>query len=98
MAAALGWPTKGGHPMTYRGKANGILIELDKPLPFEIGQVVRVAVEPEGAPRIGSPAAILWAMRQPPHVSEEDDREFERAIEEGKLPTRDRGILDDDAE
>ncbi len=35
-------------------------------------------------PALGSPAAILKAMRSPPHISREDTDALERAIEEGK--------------
>lgn len=42
----------------------------------------------------GSPAAILAAMRRPPHVDQIDVDELERAIEDGKLPVRSEGIFD----
>lgn len=43
----------------------------------------------------GSPAAILRALQQPPHLTREDVDELERAIEGGKLPPTTRGIFDE---
>ena len=45
--------------MGYKGTVRGKVIELDEPLPFEDGSRVHVTVAPEGAPRKGSPRAIL---------------------------------------
>jgi hypothetical protein len=42
----------------------------------------------------GSAAAILRAMREPPHPSSEDVDALEQAIADGKLPVRHEGIFD----
>lgn len=87
--------------MTYRGIAKGAHIELDEPLPFADGQPVDVSVEPvnvesaNGDAPPGSPAAILRALRQPPHLTREDVDELERAIESGKAPPTSKGIFDE---
>jgi hypothetical protein len=81
--------------MTYEGVAKGKVIELDEPLPYPEGQPVRVAVEPLIAqPHPGSAAAILQAMHEAPHLTEEDVAELERAIDEGKLPVSQGGVFD----
>ena len=81
--------------MTYKGVAKGKTIELDEPLPYPEGQPVRVAVEPLITPLdAGSPAAILKAMYDAPHLTEEDVAQLERAIEEGKLPVSQEGVFD----
>lgn len=81
--------------MTVRGIIKGGSIVPDAPLPWRDGQVVRVSVEPECDDlRPGSAAAILRAVHQPPHVTDEDVDALLRAIEEGKLPTTDRSIFD----
>ena len=46
-------------------------------------------------PPPGSPAAILQAMREPPHVSWEDVDELEQAIAEGQLPVQEEGVFDE---
>lgn len=82
--------------MTVRGTARGKTIELDEALPYPSGQPLDVHVQPRdtGAP-LGSPARLLEAMRQPPHVPTQDLADLERAIESGKLPGGERGIFDD---
>lgn len=73
--------------MVYRGIARGKTIELEETLPYEDGEVVQVEVQPldtEAEP--GTAAAILEAVRKPPHLTKEDVDEFERLIEEGKRP------------
>jgi len=82
--------------MTVRGTARGRTIELDEALPFPSGQLLDVQVQPRAtdAP-LGSPARLLEAVRQPPHVNSDDTAELERAIESGKLPASGRGIFDE---
>ncbi len=73
--------------MTIQGTIHGKTIELLQPLPFADGQRVTVSVIPEaGSPPIGSPAAILEAMRRPPHVDPETVDLMERLMAEGRLP------------
>ncbi|MBM4031387.1 MAG: hypothetical protein FJ291_06320 [Planctomycetes bacterium] len=38
--------------------------------------------------RVGSPQAVVAAMKAPPHLKHEDVVEFMRLIEEGKRPAR----------
>ena len=42
----------------------------------------------------GSPAAVLRAMREPPHLSAEEVDELEKMIAAGKLPVRQQGVFD----
>jgi hypothetical protein len=44
------------------------------------------------APGAGSPAAVLRAMREPPHPSPADIDELDAAIEAGRLPVRTRDL------
>ena len=69
-------------------------IELEEHLPVPDGQSVRVSVEllPEET-RLSSPAAILDAMRSPPHVDPADVDAMEREIAAGSLPVKEGGIL-----
>lgn len=50
-------------------------------------------------PTAGSVAAILRTLREPPHLSDDDVNELERAITAGRLPTRAEGVFEgmDDA-
>lgn len=59
--------------MVYRGIARGNIIELEESLPYAEGQPLRISVEPcAGQFQPGSPAAIQWAMHEPPHLACED--------------------------
>ena len=83
--------------MTYLGVVKGKTIELNEPLPFREGQSVSVSVEPvaESLP-LGSPARLLRALHEPPHVTADDVDALMRAIEEGKLPVNPKGVFDDE--
>jgi hypothetical protein len=82
--------------MTYRGVARGKTIELEEALPYPEGQSVTVSVEAMARDHLpGSPAAILEAMHDIPHLSAEDIDALERAIEQGRLPVRQGGIFDE---
>ena len=66
-------------------------------MPLPDGQPVIVSVEPvSGELPLGSPARILRAMHELPHLDAEDVDALERAIEEGKLPVREEGVFDAD--
>jgi hypothetical protein len=83
--------------MTYKGIAKGKTIELEEPLPYEEGQAITISVQPASpGPLRGSPAAVLEALRKPPHVTAEDVAELERAIRESQLPVSEGGIFDDE--
>lgn len=81
--------------MTIRGTIRGRTIELLEPLPFADGQEVTVSIlnECQGPP-IGSPAAVLEAMRSPPHIDSETVDLLERLIAEGQLPPSKGDIFD----
>lgn len=83
--------------MTYKGIAKGNTIELEEQLPFPEGQPVTVSVElltSQHPP--GSPATILEAISQLPHLDPEDVDALERAIEESRLPIREERLFDDE--
>jgi hypothetical protein len=44
---------------------------------------------------LGSAAAILRAMREPPHLSDEDVDELELAIASGRQPVRAEGVFEE---
>jgi hypothetical protein len=52
-------------------------------------------VEDIPSPRAGSPAAVLRAMREPPHPSSEDVDELDAIIAAGRLPVRARDLFSD---
>ena len=73
--------------MVYRGVAHGKIIELDETLPFNEGQVVNISVEPLNSKTwIGSPPAVLDAMRALPDIDAADVECLEAAIAAGRLP------------
>ena len=83
--------------MTYKGVAKGKTIELEEYLPYSKGQQLRILVEPfTGLPRSGFSAAIRQVMHEPPHLSEEDVDQLERAIEESKLPVHQESVFDEE--
>src|SRR5258708_6728950 len=51
-------------------------------------------VEAIPQPRVGSPAAILRAMHEPPHPSSADVDDLDAAIAAGRLPVRTRDPRD----
>jgi len=85
--------------MTCKGTIRGKTIEFDQPLPFQEGLAVRVSVEPaEEELPWGSPARLLKAMHEEPHVDPTIVDELERLIEEGKRPVRYEGVFDSEME
>ena len=91
----MGRPAWKGCIVTYLGIVRDGRIELNEQLVVPDGQPVRVSVEllPE-EPRLNSPAAILDAMRSPPHVDPADVDAMEREIAAGALPMKEGGIFD----
>jgi len=82
--------------MLYIGVAKGKMIELEEQLPYSEGQPIRISVEPfVGSLHPGSPAAIRQVMHEPPHLRREDVAELEQAIEEGRLPVRQKSVFDE---
>lgn len=83
--------------MTYTGVAKGKIIELDEPLPYREGEIIRVSIEPLGPKaQPGSPAAVLAAMRALPDIDPADVECLERAIEHGRLPVSSASVFDDE--
>jgi len=71
--------------MSYKGVANGRIIELEEPLPYTEGQRVSVLIEP------ASPMSILKVLQNLPDIAAEDVDELEGLIKSGKLPVRIQG-------
>ena len=67
-----------------------IIFDLDEPV-SDIRGAVEVTLRPIQDLALGSPLAILHAMRALPDLEGGDVDELERMIEEGKLPTRSEG-------
>jgi len=68
-------------------------IDLDEPV-SGIRGAIEVTLRPIQDVTLGSPLAILHAMRALPDLEAGDVDELERMIEEGKLPTRSDGLFD----
>jgi len=68
-------------------------IELDEPV-SDIQGPVEVTVRPIQELAVGSPLAVLQAMRALPDLETGDVDELERMIEAGKLPMRPEGLFD----
>jgi hypothetical protein len=79
---------------TLRARFDGkVLIPLG-PVDLPIGAELDIEVRDRSDPERGSPAAVLRAMRAPPHLEPGDAEALERAIEEGRLPVRATGAFD----
>jgi len=82
--------------VVVRGKLNDPShIELDEPL-SGIRGAVEVTIRPVQEATVGSPLAVLQAMRALPALKPGDVDELERMIEGGKLPTGSHGLFDTD--
>lgn len=68
-------------------------IDLDEPVP-DVRGPVEVTVRPIRELMVGSPLAVLGAMRALPDLEAGDVDELERMIETGKLPARTEGLFD----
>jgi hypothetical protein len=78
-----------------RAHFDGRVLIPEEPVDLPQGQVLDIEVREVSDPPIGSGAAILRAMSEPPHVSEEDVAALEEAIESGKRPPITRGEFDE---
>jgi hypothetical protein len=67
-------------------------LPVDKPLDIQVSEAT------EGSYPQGSPEAILEVLRSLTPISPDAYAEFERALEEGKLPPTERGIFDDETD
>ena len=56
---------------------------------------LRALVESSLEHRVGSAAAVLRAMHEPPHLSDSDVDELDAAIAGGRLPVRTRDLFPD---
>jgi hypothetical protein len=72
-----------------------VLIPVE-PVDLPTDRELEIEVNDVTEPLRGSAAALLKAMRSPPHLEPGDAEALERAIEEGKLPVRYDGIFDDE--
>lgn len=81
---------------TLRVQFDGKVLIPTEPVDLPTDRIFEIDVRDEEEPRVGSPAALLKAMRAPPHISREDVDVLERAIEEGKMPPRQTGIFDEE--
>jgi hypothetical protein len=68
-------------------------IELDEPL-SDIRGPVEVTLRPIQKLALGSPLAVLHALRGLPDLEAGDVDELERMIEAGNLPTHTEGLFD----
>ena len=78
MGSAANSPLAG---TVHKGIVKGRSIILDDEISLPEGTEVQVIPM---APQPGSAAAILAAMKAPPHLTEEDVAELEQAIEAGR--------------
>lgn len=76
--------------------ANHLSPQEQMQLVVQIGQKLEhvLAAASTNAGDAGSPAIVLRAMRQPPHLPTGDVDELEKAIAEGRLPVRSQGTFD----
>ena len=82
--------------MSYTGWIKGRTIELEEPLPYADGQVVKVSIETTvPVTRAGSPRAVLAATRQSPHLPPADVAALEAVMLDAKLPPHDGLMLND---
>jgi hypothetical protein len=79
-----------------RAKFDGKVIVPEGPVDLPTGELLDVSVDLAAHAELppGSPARILKTLMSIPTVTPEEAAEFERAIEEGKLPLRSRGEFD----
>jgi hypothetical protein len=81
--------------MNRRGIAKGRLIELDERLPYADGQPLNVTVEPLNAEAcLGTPAALLEALRRGPRVEPATLDDLDQVIERGRRPAGNSGVFD----
>ena len=88
-----------------RARFDGKVLVPVEPVDLPRGQILNVEIEVEAEeadetrPAPGTPAAILEAVRQSPHVDPEIVDELERVIEESMLPARfDSPFVDHDGD
>lgn len=84
--------------MTCKGTIRGNCIQISERLPFDEGETVTVTVQSMAQDALGSPARLLRAVLEAPHVDPSIVDELERAIEESKQPVNYKGIFDSEAD
>ena len=84
--------------VTLRARFDGRVLVPDEPVDLPVGKPldVQVSEAAEGSFPRGSPQAVLEVLRSLTPISPEAYAEFERALEDGKLPVNERGAFDDD--
>lgn len=81
----------------FRARFDGQALIPLEPVPFPTGQLLEVEVSEAGAAiSPGSAQAIVRAMMEPPHLSKDDQEEFERLIEEHQGALEDGHTFDDE--
>jgi len=73
---------------TYKGTANGRVVELHGGVELPAGTDVEVSVRGTRQLRKGSPGAVLQAVQGPPHLTSEDVDALEQAIADRQTATR----------
>jgi len=82
--------------MTIKGTLRGKTIELPTLLPYPDGQEITIEVLSTNGLKVGSPAALLSAIRNTPPVDPSILADWERAIQAAKRPVRFDGTFDAD--
>ena len=99
--ALTGFPL-GGNPMSASGfdevveLASRLSPREQLKLVAQIGEKLSGELEPAAAGQTdaGSAAAVLHAMRTPPHLDSADVDELERAVQAGRMPARFDGVFE----
>jgi hypothetical protein len=77
-----------------RAKFDGkVFVPID-PIDLPTGHIFEIDLHDSADQTASSPAFILQLMKSAPHVSKEAADEFERALDEGRLPPTETGIFD----
>jgi hypothetical protein len=79
-----------------RAHFDGKVLIPEGPVDLPQDRVLDIEVRDAADPPLGSGAAILRAVRSPPHVTREDVQALEDAIREGQRPADMRGCFDED--
>jgi hypothetical protein len=82
--------------VTLRARFDGKVLVPEGPVDLPIGQILELSVtRPESEAR-SSPAAIAEVLRSLEPIGREEKEEFERLIQEGKVPVNYQGVFDED--
>jgi len=81
--------------VTLRARFDGKVLVPEGPVDLPTGKLLELSVTETGFGTSGSPAAIAEVLRSLEPIRQEDKEEFERLIEEGKLPVNYKGVFDE---